>query len=306
MDKVFEALKHLLPEENVKEISEAVKEILDNAAKEARQEYDANLEEAYAELAAELKTAEETAEKGYQEAWGIIQDLRNRLETQKEEFESALEEGYEEAYQMLKEEKAKNENISKDLYEEYDKRYNDMKDYIVEKVDEFLKFQGSSIYEQARRDVRNDPRMAEHKVALDKIVDIAVGYASDEDFSFATNSKLEEMTRSVDQLKSQVRILEGRNVKLSAENTKLGEQVRAAAEVITEAREHNLKADKIHRAKNAKHLAGKGRLVEHEGIIPEYKNPTARTNREQSVLSEQVSPELYQMQVLAGVKSTDR
>lgn len=300
MDKVLEALRHLLPEESVKEISEAVAHVLGDAVKEAKKEYADKLEEAYAELSTELKDAEKTTDKGYQEAWGIIQDLRNRLDKQKEEFESSLEDGYEEAYQLLQAEKGKNDNIAAELYEEYDKRLGEMKEYIVEKVDEFLKFQGSSIYEQARRDVANDPRMSEHKVAFDKIVDIAVGYASDEDFTFATNSKLEEMTRTSDQLKSQLRLLEGRNVRLSTENTKLNEQVLAASEVITEARQHNLRAEKKERTQKAKNVSGRGSLV-NEGVIPEYRNTRAKAP---DAINENISPELHQLQVLAGLKNS--
>jgi len=52
------------------------------------------------------------------------------------------------------------------MYEEYDNKLNQMKSYIVDKVDEFLQLKGSEIYEQARRDVLSDPRLAEHKVNL--------------------------------------------------------------------------------------------------------------------------------------------
>jgi regulator of replication initiation timing len=303
MDKVFEALRHLLPEDSVKEVSEAVASMLADAKKEIESEFGNKLEEAYADLANELSESEKTAEKGYQEAWGIIQDLRNRLETQKEEFEAALEEGYEEAYQMLQGEKQKNDNIAAELYEEYDKRLSEMKTYIVEKVDEFLKYQGSSIYEQARRDVLNDPRMAEHKVALDKIVDIAVGYASDEDFTFANNSKLEEMSKNIDQMRSQVRLLEGRNVKLSTENTKLSEQVRAASEVITEARQYNMNNSRKERTQKAKNASGRGNLVT-EGYIPEHRGTNGKVSADNAI-NEHTSPELYQMQVLAGVKQAN-
>ncbi len=179
-----------------------------------------------------------------------------------------------------------------------------MKDYIVEKVDEFLKYQGNSIYEQARRDLRNDPQVAEHMVALDKIVDIAVNYASDEDFTFATNSKVEEMSRSVDQLKGQVKLLEGRNIKLSTENTKLNEQVRAAAEVITEARQYSLKNERKERSVKAKNVSGRGLLG--EGIIPEYQNKTNKGSIDnETAINEHTNPELYQLQVLSGVRKSN-
>ncbi len=299
-DKVLEALKHLLPAESVSEISDAVAEVLANAVKEAKQEYSDKLEEAYGELTNELDTAEKTAEKGYQEAWGIIQDLHNRIEKQKEEFEKSLEEGYAEAYEELQKERQKNDTIAAELYEEYDRRSAKSQEYVVDKLDEFLKLRGAEIYEQARRDHENNPRTAEHKVAIDKIMDIALEYASDDDFAHVNNHKIEEMGRSLDQMKAQVRLLEGRNVKLSTENTKLSEQVRAAAEVITEARNFSLKNERKERSSKAKNVSGRGNLVS-EGVIPEYQNSRQVAG---DAINEDTTSQLYQMQVLAGIKKT--
>lgn len=228
MDKITEALKKLLPESEINEVAAAVKEMLEQAKAGLETEYNQKLEEAYAELTSELSTAEKTAEKGYEEAYAIIGDLRNRLELQGEEYKSALEEGYEEAYQMLKTERDKNQQLEVEMYEEYDKKLAEMKEYIVDKVDQFLQFKGQEIYEQAKRDVLNDPRMAEHKVTLDKIIDLTSNYLSDEDFAAVSSSKLDEVNKSVEEMKGQLRIMEARNIRLSTENTKLNEAVHSS------------------------------------------------------------------------------
>lgn len=300
MDKILEVLKGLLPEEQVKELSSAVEGYLNGAKGDLEAEYTTKLEEAFAELSKELKEAEKTAYAGYQEAWGMIQELRNRMETQKEEFEAALIEGYEEAYAVIEKEKSKNDNISAELYEEYDKRLAEMKEYIVEKVDEFLKFKGSEIYEQARRDVLNDPRMAEHKVALEKIVDITADYLSDEDFALATSSKLEEAHKALDAVRGEKRILEGRNVRLSTENQKLSEQVRQAAEVINEARQQTVTTERKERVDTGKNASGRGSLVT-EGIIPEHRSETPK---EEAPEINETSDELQQMLVLSGLRAS--
>jgi hypothetical protein len=147
--KIKEALEKLLPEDQLSEVVSAIEEMLAEAKTSLEEEYNSKLEEAYSELSKELKDAESTAESGYAEAYSIISELRNRLEVQSEEYEAALEEGYEEAYEMLKEERSKNKNIEVSLYEEYDNKLAEMKDYIVDKVDQFLQFKGSEIYEQA-------------------------------------------------------------------------------------------------------------------------------------------------------------
>ena len=234
MEKIVEALTKLLPEDAVAEVTEAVKNELEGAKQACELEFNSKLEEAYAELSDELKTAEETAIQGYKEAYAIIQDLRGRLETQQKEFESSMEEGYEEAYQMLLAEKGKNENLEVEMYEQFNTKLQEMKEYMVDKVDAFLQYKGAEIYESAHKDITNDPRLVEHKSTLDKVVECVANYIGDEEFAGVNNVKVEEIARKSEELKSQVKILEARNIRLSAENTKLNEAVRETQKVITE------------------------------------------------------------------------
>lgn len=274
MEQIVEALKKILPEDQVSEVSAAVEGMLNEAKGQLDSEYNDKLEEAYTELSNELVAAEKTAEAGYQEAYAIIGELRNRLEVQGEEYKTALEEGYEEAYQMLRGERDKNSTLEVDMYEEYDKKLSEMKSYIVDKVDQFLQFKGQEIYEQAKRDILNDPRMAEHKVALDKIVDITSNYLSEEDFALATGTKLDEAIKVAEELKGQVRIMEARNIRLSTDNTKLNEAVRQAQDVITEhksilsgnKKEETLNEQK-ERAGKSKNVTGRGQVATDDGVV---------------------------------------
>jgi hypothetical protein len=304
MEKIVEALTKLLPEDAVAEVTEAVKTELEGAKQAYEQEYSSKLEEAYAELSEELKTAEETAIQGYKEAYAIIEDLRARLETQQKEFESSMEEGYEEAYQMLQAEKSKNDNLEVEMYEQFNTKLQEMKEYMVDKVDAFLQYKGTEIYEAARKDVANDPRMAEHKIALDKVVECVADYIGDEEFASANNAKVEEVARKVEELKSQVKILEARNIRLSAENTKLTEAVRENQKVITE----SAKEEKKERVEKAKNVQGRGRAVNDSEVVAEW-NDNKTEEKKTSVdttLVESIDPDLLrQMQVLAGTKNND-
>jgi hypothetical protein len=285
--KIVESLKKLLPEEQVNEVASAVSEMLAEATERLEQEYNNNLEEAYSQLSSELATAEKTAYKGYQEAYEIINDLNARLAIQKEEFEQTLEEGYEEAYQMLLSERNSKGKVEVDLYEEYDAKLAEMKNYIVEKVDQFLQLKGGEIYEQARHDLMNDPRIVEHKVALDKIVNITSNYLSDEEKTFATSSKLDEAMKRVDELKGQLRMLEARNIRLSTDNTRLTESVRKTQNVLTESRKaspvENKRAKLIteqkERAQKVKNASGRGHIdTENVQVIAEYNNGGGEVN----------------------------
>ena len=198
---------------------------------------------------------------------------------------------------MLKEERSKNGGLEVSLYEEYDKKLAEMKEYIVDKVDQFLQFKGSEIYEQAKHDIMNDPRMAEHKAAFDKIVDITSDYLSDEDYAAASGAKLEESKKAVDDLKGQIKLLEARSIRLSTENTKLNEAVRSAHNVINEQKEVAVVAKKTgivseqnERVEKSRNVSGRGQLVAGEAIIAENASDTSDFN---------------DLQVLAGVRRTN-
>lgn len=304
MEKIVEALTKLLPEDAVNEVSEAVKVELEKAKQECEQEFNSKLEEAYAELSKELKTTEETALQGYQEAYAIIEDLRKRLGVQQKEFESSMEEGYEEAYQMLQTEKAKNENLEVEMYEQFNQKLSEMKEYMVDKVDAFLQYKGQEFYEAARREIVNDPRMAEQKVILDRVVETVSDYISDEDYTNVVNSKLLNAEKKIEELKGQTKILEARNIRLSTENNKLNESVRKAEQVLNE----QVKEEKQERVEKAKNAQGRGRAVNDPELVAEWSDNKSTEKKENvdTTLVESLDPEfLRQMQVLAGTKASE-
>jgi hypothetical protein len=304
MEKIVEALTKLLPEDAVTEVSEAVKVELEKAKQECEQEFNSKLEEAYAELSKELKSTEETALQGYQEAYSIIEDLRKRLEVQQKEFENSMEEGYEEAYQMLQSEKSKNENLEVEMYDQFNQKLSEMKEYMVDKIDAFLSYKGQELYENARREILNDPRMAEQKVVLDRVLECVSDYISDSDYTNLTNKKLSDAEKKIEEFKSQSKILEARNIRLSTENNKLNESVRKAEQVLNE----QVKEEKKERVEKAKNAQGRGRAVNDPELVAEWNDNKTVEKKENvdTTLVENLDPEfLRQMQVLAGTKTNE-
>jgi hypothetical protein len=269
-EQILKALSGLIPEDAQNEVSAAVSSLLESAIEELHSEYDSNLKEAYSAHQKELDEAKKVAEEGYAQAWEAITDLRDRLEIQKEEFEQALEEGYEEAYQMLQEERAKNDTLEVDLYEEYDRRFADIKEYMIDKLDQFLQIQGDKYYEMAKRDVLNDPSVIEQKLAFEKVIETVSHYISDEDYAFATSSKVENLQKQLDDTKGQMKILESKNMRLSMENTKMNEAVKHHQELLSE---HVVKSDKKARAEKARNVEGRGASEpdrQRQTVISEY------------------------------------
>ena len=305
MEKIVEALTKLLPEDAVNDVSEAVRTELEKAKQEYEQEFNSKLEEAYAELSKELNSTETTALQGYQEAYAIIEDLRKRLDVQQKEFEATMEEGYEEAYQMLQSEKVKNENIEVEMYEQFNNKLSEMKEYMVDKLDAFLQYKGEELYEAARREIVNDPSVAEQKVVLDRVVECVSEYISDEQYNNVVNSKLSDSEKKIEDLKSQSKILEARNIRLSTENNRLNESVRKAEQVISE----SFKEEKQERVEKAKNAQGRGRTVNDPELVAEWNSNAKSVEKKGAVdttLVEGLDPEfLHQMQVLAGTKASE-
>jgi hypothetical protein len=304
MNKLLETLQKMLPEEQFNEMAAAVEEMLNESKSEMKKEAEVELEKAYEAVAVEVAESERVAVQGYQEAYAIIVDQENRKEAMREEFERMLEEQYEEAWKMIKEEQGKNNDLESTMYDEYDNKLNEMKSYIVDKVDEFLQFKGKEIYEQAKRDILNDPRMAEHKVVLDRVVSDISDYLTEEELQLGTSRKLEDVQKKLEKLQSELKRQEGRNIRLSTENTQMGQKLEEAVKIIQENEAFESETaltEQNERANRAGTVQGRGHSVTDEKLIAEYHNddaPAATQGEEPATLMEN----LDDIKRLAGYK----
>ena len=297
MDKISEALQKILPAEHVNEVRKAVEDMMAEQYKGLETEFQNKLDEAYSQISEEKTRAEVVAEQGYQQAYEIIGSLMTRLDEQRSEFETALEEGFEEAYNELQAEKGKNGNIEVELYEEFDKKLQEMKEFMVDKVDQFLGLQEEEIYEHAKRDVLNDPRIAEHRVIVAKMSEMLSDYMDNDTVKNVSSAKVEEAYKQLESLKGQLRIVEAKNVRLSSHNNKLNEQVREANDLITEA----TKVERKERTSKAKNASGRGNRVGADQILSEYAAP-ASEGKDQNLTEGNDS--LSDLLVLAGLEES--
>lgn len=296
MNKLYEALKKLLPADQVREVAQAVESMMTEARAEIENEFNQKLNEAYEQISEEMAAAEAIAETGYQQAFDIISGQQSRLENQREEFENAMEEEFENAYQMIKAEQSKNNQLELEMYEEMKAKAKQINDFYIEKLDAFLSLQNAEMYEAARRDVLSDPRVVEHKVALDRIIDVVGNYVSADDFNGVQSSKLAESTKTIEDLKGHLRVVEARNVRLSTQNTSLHEQVRRMNESINE----STKVERKERTKNEKNVSGRGqKVVNNDEIISEFALPQPNKTEDQTLVENEVLNDLY---VLAGLQ----
>jgi hypothetical protein len=183
-------------------------EWLDRAAKREIESLQAGTDKEIQSLRAGLqKEIESLNFDSMEDAIKQITALRAQIESQREEFERTLEEGYEEAYKMILELRDRNNNLETTLYEEYDGKLKEMKEFIVDKVDQFLRLKSEEL-----RDANHDTAAFILQTWLKQttprqIVEDAIG------------EQTGELTR--EELKAQMRILEAKNMRLSAECDKL-------------------------------------------------------------------------------------
>lgn len=298
MDKITQALKKHLPANAVAEITAAIEEIMAEHYEEVEAQAQAKLDAAYEQLSEERARDEQIAEAGYQQAYEIIASLMNRLDEQRQEFEEALEEGFEEAYNELEREKGKNGNVEVELYDEFDNKLHEMKELMIDKIDQFLSLQEGEIYESAKRDVLNDPRVLEQRVAVEKMAEILSDYMSSDDLSGFSTAKMEEVHRQNEALRGQIRLLESKSVKLKVQNDRLQEQVNEAREYITEA----TKVERKVRTNRRGNASGRGQRVVNEQLINEFVSPTNASANDRN-LTEGNDP-LNDLLVLSGLSES--
>lgn len=296
MDKITQALKKILPAEHISEVAKAVEDMMAEQVAALEKEFHAKLDEAYEQLAEERRADEGVAEAGYQQAYQIITSLMTRLDEQREEFETALEEGFEEAYNELQKEKARNQNLEVEIYTEADAKLQEMKNLMVDKLDQFLALQEAEIYEAATQNILKDPRILEQRIAIEKVAEVVSDYIGVDSGIGASSSKIEEAQKQIDVLKGQLRIVESKNIRLATQNAKLAEQVKEANDVVEEA----VKVERTNRANKRGIASGRGQRVVNDQIISEYAAPTNTKSDNTQTVSEGHDP-LNDLLVLSGL-----
>jgi len=305
MDKLLEALKKTsLSAQQVSEVQKAVEGMIAEAVKQIdakrKTEYDAKVQEAYEKVASELEAVEEKAQEGYKQAYAIINDQQLRIEQITREYENKMDEGYQQAWEMLQAEQAKNNTLALEVHKDYDGRFQQMRDFMVEKLDEFLQMQQASIYDEARRDVLNDPKMVEHRVALEKMSEIMNDYFTVEGVANNNSKKFSETLSELEELRGRLQVVEHRNVRLSTKNDQLTEAVRQKDQLLSETQQHVTEVERKNRKNSAGIASGRGQRVitENRGsLIPEFSN--ANTSRDDELVEQ--SDVLNDLLVLSGV-----
>jgi hypothetical protein len=243
----------MVGEEHRDQIVEMVSE-MENRLEEAKQ---AEVEAVHQKMEEKQAALKAEYDAGYAEAFEAISDLRHRLDTIQEEHQLHMVEEFGEAFKMVKEAENKANQKERELREEYEGRFQSSNTFVIDRLAEYLATKGDQMMELARRETLNDPTVAEHRVALNKILDVASNYLVEGQVAAVAKSKQEELHKAVEDLRGQVRILENRNVRLTNENVKLNEVARQAKNVLTE----STRVERESRKELSKKATGRGDIV---------------------------------------------
>lgn len=299
MNKIEEALKKLLPAEQVQEVLQAIQEQIDEGNSQLDAKYQANLNQAFEEAQKDIDETATTAYRGFEQAWAMIEDLQLRLEKMNEEWESAQDENHEEAWELLQAEMAKNNGIEEKVYQEANEKIRQVQEMFIEKIDEFMQVERQEIFEDAIRHIMSDPRRVEERVALEEIAQTAAKYLSHSDnFEAVSSKKLEETYKALEDLRANMRVLEQRNVRLSTQNTRLNDKVALQEAALNE----STKVERKERANGAKNVSGRGqRVLGKEQVIAEYRAPQTSQQTDDETLVEGIEV-LDDTLYLAGIE----
>ena len=285
-DQILEALAGLVPDVEREKLNSVVTSLVSNV----KSEYDARLQEAKNEMEAKRVNDWEVAKKGYAQAQEIIEDLRERLKLQAEEFKTEMNEEFSKAWNEILAERQKNLELEGRLYEQYNNRLKEGNEHIIDKLDEFLGEMGEEYYEAAKNEVLNDPCLAEHRVAFDKVLEIASRFVTEEDSLLNTNNRVEDLSRKLELAEAAKQRVESKAMRLMTENHQMQQFLKETKAII----EQNVLNEQNERLANARKVEGRGKTViepEREVILGETVNSTAtvetKSNGEPNSIVEQ-------------------
>jgi len=284
----MESFKGMIPEDQTSAVEEAINEFVTDTEGKIKKEYEKTLEESYKDWDVQLKEArkesqtklteaEKTAYDGYEEAKNMLEEKDRQIQTQKDEFEAFLAEQYEEAKKMIDEEKARNDKIEQDLYEAYTQQVQDIKEDLVNKIDDFLGDKIEEISEAVRKELRNSPEVLETKVAYDRIKDIVASSITAEDISESANEKVEALENAMAAIQSEVKALKAKNLRLATENQNYEKQTlneSAQNDEVSKREKIRKEAERRVAERVAENAEGRGNVVNltEEDLIKEKEN----------------------------------
>jgi hypothetical protein len=286
-EKIMEAFANLIPENSRGVVEEAIENFIKETEGNIREEYEKTLEKSYEEWNQKLEEAksegdkkisetENTAFEGYQQAKEMLVEKEEEIIKQKNEYEGHIEREFNVAKKMIDEEKGRNETIEQELYEAYNNQLEDIKEDLVNKIDEFISGKIGELGEDVRKELKNDPEVLESKVAFERIKDIIASSMTSDDLNSSTASKIEELEETVSRLQAENKKTKARNMRLETFSLKTKDGEETINENTDNKKERALQKDSIRREaerriaeKAARVAEGRGDVISREDIITE-------------------------------------
>lgn len=262
--KLMEAIADLVPGDLKTELSHSIEEWASNVVAEIDAEYEAKFEEAQAAHDADLQAVKQKVLESYADAHQMLHELAQQKEDIKAEAKRVISEGFEEAFQMLKAQERNSEASELELYEEFDGRTGRIREFYVDKLNDYLNEKIPQIEEMVAHKVAASPAVSESTRVVERVLEaVSPMIANGHRFAKADNT-----ARQLAEAQARVRILESKNMKLGTEVKKLNEVARRSEELIRE----NVEAERRARREVARNAQSQGQRVVEDKVITETTN----------------------------------
>lgn len=221
--ELIDLLSTRVPADQVSKVEAVITGMIDAIREEVAVEIgsDTSVESIREEIQNLTESRDEAAERA-RNAENELSELRDAVDSQIESAKNAVREEFQEEIKRLNEilEKTEEDNdrIAIQIREDAEKELEAFKSEIVTKVSRFMDGKMNGVYDRLQETIANDPTALHESNVFRQIAELVGQHQYDETAGAVSDKKVEAINEEIVGLRAQVRHLEARNARITAEN----------------------------------------------------------------------------------------
>ena len=235
--ELIDLLKTRVPAEQAPKIEAAVSAMADAIHTELVAETGGSSDETISEEIKNLTEARDEAAERARNAEVELAELRKSADSQIEAAKAAVREEFQEEIDKLNESlealETEKDKIAAQIREDAEKELEAYKGQLVTKVSRFMEGKMNGVFDRLKETIANDPTALHESSAFRQIAELVAQHQYDETAGAVSDSKVSAITEEVVGLRAQVRHLEARNARLTAETKVLRESKGSGTEEVS-------------------------------------------------------------------------
>jgi len=211
-----------VPADQVSKVEAAITGMVDQLREEVAAEIGGPSDVSIREEVQNLTDARDEAAERARNAEAELSELREAVDSQIKAAKNAVREEYQEEVDSLNERleamETEKDQIAAQIREDAEKELEAFKGEITAKVSRFMEGKMNGVYDRLQETIANDPTALHESNVFRQIAELVGQHQYDETAGAVSDSKVEAINEEVIGLRAQVRHLEARNSRLTAEN----------------------------------------------------------------------------------------